>query len=352
MSRRATVIGTGLIGGSVGFALRAQGWRVSAVDLAPDVASRAVEVGAADEAGLDVDSELVVVAAPVGAIAELAGEALEKTEAVVTDVGSTKADICAALDHPRFVGGHPMAGSEQDGIDGAYGELFTGAMWVLTPTETTDEAAFATVRTVIRSFGAESLTLPPTTHDQLVAQVSHVPHLTAATLMNLADAGAVEHQALLRLAAGGFRDMTRISAGRPGIWPDICIANRPAIVAGLATLIDALDSVKDLVASGDRDGIFELLSTARAARLNLPMGFGPADNLVELAIPIPDRPGEIAAIANLAAELDVNIFDLEISHSAEGRRGVMLVVVDEARSERFVGGLMARGYRPRVRSLD
>jgi prephenate dehydrogenase len=314
--------------------------------------AEAVTVGAADATGFDPDSELVVIAAPVGAVAELALEALERSEAVVTDVGSTKTAICRTVDHPRFVGGHPMAGSEQDGLAGAVGELFEGAMWVLTPLEGTDESAFATVRAVVRSLGAETLALPPEVHDEMVAHVSHVPHLTAATLMNLADSASIEHRALLRLAAGGFRDMTRISAGRPSIWPDICVANHRAIVEGLDDLIEALTSVRKLVADRNREGILSLLDKARAARLNLPVGFGPADNLVELAVPIPDRPGEIAAIATLAAELDVNIFDLEISHSGEGRQGIMLLVVDEARSERFMGGLMARSYRPTVRTLD
>lgn len=352
MSGRATIVGTGLIGGSVGLSLRKQGWRISAVDVDRSVAERAVGEGAADAVGLDPDSDLVVIAAPVGAIPEEARRALAETRAIVTDVGSTKADICHAVDDPRFVGGHPMAGSEQDGLDGAHGDLFNGAMWVLTPLESTDEGAFAAVRSVVRSIGAETLALPPAVHDELVAQVSHVPHLTAAALMNLADTTAVEHRALLRLAAGGFRDMTRISAGRPTIWPDICVANQAAIVDGLDQLIEALTSMRELVSTSDRAGILDVLASARSARINLPVGFGPADDVVELAIPIPDRPGEIAAIATLAAELDVNIFDLEINHSGEGRRGIMLVVVDEARSERFVGGLMARGYRPSVRALD
>lgn len=352
MSRRATVIGAGLIGGSVGIALRKQGWTVSMVDRDPEVATQAIRVGAADDVGLDPASELVVIATPVGVIPELALDALERCpQAAVTDVGSTKADVCEAVPHARFVGGHPMAGSEQDGLAGAREDMFAGAMWVLTPTETTDEDAFATVRAMVRSIGAETIALPPDVHDELVAQVSHVPHLTAASLMNLADASSVEHRALLRLAAGGFRDMTRISAGRPSIWPDICLANSRAIVDGLDRLIEALSEVRGLVANRDRDGILALLTRARAARINLPVGFGPSDNLVELAVAIPDRPGEIAAIATLASELDVNIFDLELSHSGEGRQGVMIMVVDESRAERFMGGLMARGYRPSVRSL-
>ncbi len=244
-----------------------------------------------------------------------------------------------------------MAGSEQDGIAGARTNLFEGAMWVLTPTEETDEASFSSVRAIVRSLGAESTTLLPRTHDQMVAQVSHVPHLTAASLMCLADDMSIEHRALFRLAAGGFRDMTRISAGRPTIWPDICIANKTAIVKGLDGLISQLGDIRNRVEAQDRDGILDLLTRARSARVNLPAGVAAADHMAEVAVPIPDRPGEIATIATLASDLDVNIFDLEITHSGEGRRGVMMMVVDQEQVERLLGGLIARGYRPTSHNL-
>ncbi len=346
---RANVVGAGLIGGSVGMALRLQGWRVTASDINLEAQAEAMALGAADALGFDHQADLTVLAVPVGAVAEVAREVLDKTDGAVTDVGSTKADICRRVDHPRFVGGHPMAGSEQDGIGGAKPDLFEGAMWVLTPGHSTDEAVFAHIRGLVRSFGAETIALPADVHDALVAQVSHVPHLAAATLMNLADSGSVEHRALLRLAAGGFRDMTRISAGRPSIWPDICVANRTAIVQTLDRLIDSLSSVRGLVDKEDRVGLYRLLDQARTARLNLPVGYGTAEQVAEVVVPIPDRPGELAAITTLAAELDVNILDLEISHSGEGRRGVLTLVVDDAIAERLVGGLIARKYRPSLR---
>lgn len=352
MSNLASVVGTGLIGGSVALALRRAGWTVTGTDLDPAVAKQALEQGVIDRIGIEPDADLTVIAAPVGQIPALALEALAAGTGPVTDVGSTKADICAAVASPRFVGGHPMAGSELDGLVGARAEMFDGAMWVLTPTTETDERAFAVVRAAVRRMGAETIALEPRVHDELVAQVSHVPHLTAAMLMVLADDTSVEHAALLRLAAGGFRDMTRISAGRPSIWPDICEANKTAITTGIDRLIAGLSDVRDRVATGDRDGLLEMLEQAQSARINLPTGFGRADGLVELKIPVPDRPGEIAVIATLASELDVNIFDLELTHSGEGRRGVMIMVVDADMAERFVGGLMARGYRPRSRVLD
>ncbi len=349
---RANVVGTGLIGGSVGLALRERGWHVSASDLDDGSQSEAVERGAADVIGLDPMADVTFIASPVGAIPELAERALGKTSGLVTDVGSTKADICRAVINPRFVGGHPMAGSDQDGIAGARSDLFAGAMWVLTPSESTDEDAFAVIRAVVRSFGAETISLPPTVHDELVAHVSHVPHLTAAALMNLASSGSLQHRALLRLAAGGFRDMTRISAGRTSIWPDICVANSTAISKSLTELIERLEETRNLVASRDRVGLYRLLNEARMARLNLPVGYGEVERVAEVAVPIPDRPGELAAITTLAAELDVNILDLEISHSGEGRQGLLTVVVDADLAERLVGGLMVRNYHPTIRRRD
>ncbi len=346
---RANVVGAGLIGGSVGMALREQGWHVSMSDLNGGAEAEAVKRGAADSTGVDPAADVTFVAVPVGAVSELVTTILDKTSGIVTDVGSTKADICNAIVDPRFVGGHPMAGSEQDGIHGARADLFSGAMWVLTPAETTDEEAFAVVRAIVRGFGAETISLAPGVHDQLVAQVSHVPHLTAASLMNLAASGSTQHRALLRLAAGGFRDMTRISAGRPSIWPDICVANATAISQSLGELIDRLERTKSLVDSRDRTGLYEMLNRARVARLNLPVGYGTTTEVAEVVVPIPDRPGELAAITTLAAELDVNILDLEISHSGEGRRGLLTVVVDAELAERLVGGLMVRDYHPSVR---
>ena len=245
---RANVVGVGLIGGSIGLALRRDGWHVSGVDHDPTRTERALELGVLDDVGIDPDAELTFVATPVRAVAEAARKALAGTSGLVTDVGSVKGPIVAAVDDARFVGGHPMAGSEQEGVDGATGDLFEGAVWVLTPSAGTDDAAYARIRAVVSGFGAEVIDLPPERHDELVAVVSHVPHLTAASLMRIADERADEHVALLRLAAGGFRDMTRIASGHPGIWPDICEENRTAIVSGLDRLIGALAEAREQVA--------------------------------------------------------------------------------------------------------
>jgi prephenate dehydrogenase len=347
MTRRASIVGTGLIGASVALALRADGWTVSGVDTDPARAADALAAGVIDTVGLDPEADLVVVAVPVSSVAAAARTALDAcATATVTDVGSVKAPVAAAISDARFVGGHPMAGSEQDGLKGADANLFRGATWVLTPTDATDPVRYADLRATIGSIGADVVELSPERHDALVALVSHVPHLTAATLMGIAASTAEEHATLLRLAAGGFRDMTRVAAGHPAIWPDICAENRDAILAGLDALTAALAQVRATVAGGDRAGLLARLEVARAARINLPAGIAAADALVEVRIPVPDRPGVLAEVTTLAGELDVNIVDLEIAHSAEGDRGVLILTIDARASDRVCDALTARGYHP------
>lgn len=348
---RASVIGTGLIGGSIGHALRQQGWHVSGTDLDPDAAARAVELGAIDAVGLDPAAEITFVAAPVRQVAQEVRRALAETEGVVTDVGSVKASVVAEVADPRFVGGHPMAGSEQLGVDGSSADLFQGAVWVLTPVASTDPDAHRTVRSVVRSLGADVVELSPARHDALVAVVSHVPHLTAAALMTIADQRADEHAALLRLAAGGFRDMTRIAAGTPAIWPDICAENRAAIVEVIDQVSGELGRLRDLVDRGDRPQLLAALEGAQRARRNLPSRVVQPDAVTEVRVPVPDRSGVLAEVSTLAAELAVNIADLEIAHSSEGDRGVLILLVDRERAEAFGTALAERGYRPTLSHL-
>lgn len=351
---RAEVVGTGLIGASLGLALRSRGWQVSGRDQNPEVAAQALAAGAVDRVGEDPEADLVVVATPLGATASVVQEVLDsrdRPDLVVTDVAGVKAGVVDQVEDPRFVGGHPMAGSEQLGVAGADPTLFEGCTWVLTPTARTDPAAFARVRAVVTSLGAEVVALEPARHDALVAVVSHVPHLTAATLMNLAAEQAEEQAALLRLAAGGFRDMTRVAAGEPTIWPDVCLANRAAIVATLDQLLDALGRLREQVAEGQRAELLATLQRAALARRALPVRGRPPRALAEIRVPVPDRPGVLAEITTLAGGLGLNVLDVEIAHSAEGSRGVLVLVIDATGVDQLVGALRAAGYRPSWQEL-
>ena len=289
--RRAAVIGTGLIGGSVGMALRRLGWLVSGVDKDPAKARRALELGAIDRVGDDPAAAATFIAVPAGAVAEVAKVVLAQQDEhhgpsalappgqraqFVTDVASVKEGIVSSIGHPRFVGGHPMAGSEQEGVDGAVPDLFLGATWVLTPGQHTSGEAYSEVQALVRQFGANPVALEPRRHDELVALVSHTPHLTAAALMNLAVDAAASDSILLRLAAGGFRDMTRVAAGHPGMWPDVVVENQDAILSALDRLSASLDQLRTVVAERDRGQLLELLERARDARINLPTGALPS----------------------------------------------------------------------------
>ncbi len=349
---RANVIGMGLIGGSIALALRARGWHVTGDDQDPEAIANALDRSVVDGAGLDESAEITFVAVPVLAAVDQVKRALAETTGTVTDVSSVKAPLCQACDDPRFVGGHPMAGSELDGLDGAHADLFNGAVWVLTPVAHSDDSTFAQVTSVVASFGAEVVALPPERHDEVVAVVSHVPHLAAATLMGLAVSRSEEHVALLRLAAGGFRDMTRVASGPPAMWLDICSENRTAIVDALGRLITGLGEIRDVVRADDREALFARLQAAREARANLPTRVAHPEEIAEFRIPIPDRPGAAAEVFTLAAELGVNIASFEVVHVAESTRGVAVVLVDQSFADVFRGGLIARGFRPSVTPLS
>jgi len=363
-------------------ALRRQGWWVSGADDDPARAQRALELGAIDRIGMDTAAAATFVAVPAGAVAEVARAVLSQQDAtqsegieapgatattatagqsgvagrpqvkLVTDVAGVKAAIVSAIGHPRFVGGHPMAGSEQEGIEGADPDLFLGATWVLTPGQHTSGEAYSEVQALVRLFGANPVAVEPRRHDELVALVSHAPHLTAAALMNLAAEEATSDAILLRLAAGGFRDMTRVASGHPGIWPDVVAENRDAILAALDRLSASLDQLRAVVAEGDRGRLLDLLQRARDARINLPTGAPALGQSSELRLPVPDRPGVIAEVSTLLGGLGVNIFDVEIAHSAEGDRGVLVLIIDAGAEDVARKALAGRGYRASIRRLE
>lgn len=350
--RSVNVVGLGLIGGSLASALTQRGWTVHGIDVDEARVQEAKQLGLVVDGSLDRDAVVTFVATPVSSTTEAVLTVLESTTGIVTDVGGVKAPITQAVTDSRFVAGHPMAGSELVGLAGADPDLFQSATWVLCPSSTTADAAFEGVASVVKELGAEIVALDAARHDELVAIVSHLPHLTAATLMGLASERSQEHVAVLRLAAGGFRDMTRIASGHPGIWLDVCRENRDAILGALDLMQDGLREMRDIVERGDSAKLQERLQRARVARSNIPGRVRDLLDVCEFRIPIPDRSGAAAEIFALAAELGVNVANFEVSHSVEGDRGVLIVVVDTAQADMFKGGLMARGFRPVVQRIE
>ncbi len=362
------IVGTGIIGGSLGLALRRAGVEVRGYDADPDRLQRALELGAIDDAAASLDDLLagasaVFVAVPVSAVATIVGAALTAGVEAVSDVGSVKAPVVRAVEEShlaaaRFVGGHPMAGPGSrggpdedviDGIEGAAADLFDGSTWVLTPTERTDPEAFTRIRDLVAAAGAEVVAVDPELHDALVATVSHVPHLVASTLMHVAADASPNHDTLQRLAAGGFRAMTRISGRDAGIWPDICVENREAIVETLDHYLEVLGRARGLVQAGERGPLLEFFERARDEGRSLPARSAAAGPLVELVIPVPDRPGVLAEVTTLAGHHGVNIADLEITPGVQG--GVLVMVVPESGAETIALGLEALHYRVARRRL-
>jgi prephenate dehydrogenase len=352
---RVAVVGTGLVGGSIGLALAGLGHEIVGFDrdadhLAAAVKREAVMLPAPDLAGVFRDVDVAFVAVPVAAIADVVVEALDAGVGLVTDVGSVKAPIVAEIarrrpdDAARFIGGHPMAGSEQDGIDAARDDLFVGAKWVLTPTPATSDVAYTRLRSLLVDMHADVLSVTPADHDVLVAFVSHVPQLAASTLMDVATAQAAEHRALLGLAAGGFRDMTRIAASHPAIWVDILETNRDSVLAALDAYLAALGEARQIVAGGERDALEARLTRARAARRSLPVGAPVPSDLVEVRVPVRDRVGVLAEVTTLATRLAVNIYDIEIAHSVDAPGGVLVLVVAAAAANGFEASLHELGY--------
>ena len=351
LKKTAIVSGTGLIGGSVGMALRRSGWHVTGIDPDPQRAADAVAAGAVDRMGEPGPCDLAVVATPVNKLMGTTKLLLKAGARVVTDVGSVKAPVANGISDPRFVAGHPMAGNEQEGLAGSNADLFDGAVWVLTPTVHTDDTTIEEVRNVVSELGAHVIVLTPEKHDLLVALVSHVPMLTATTLVRLANRWSSEHRAVLRLAAGGFRDMTRVASANSVIWPSICSANSTAITGALDQLIVELKELRKIVAEDEQGELLSRLQEARQTRLNIPTTAPEASQLVELRVTVPDRKGQLAKIAVLASDLDINIYDISITHSPEGLQGIVTVLIDSSMALRFRDSLTEAGYHPMIVSL-
>jgi len=351
---RTAVLGTGLIGGSVALALREAGGHVVGFDEDPSATQAAVRRGALDEARPSAaeavrDADLVVLCMPVDRMPAVVEElaAVVPPESVVTDVGSAKEAVVAQGEDAfggRFLGGHPMAGSERHGIEAADAHLFEGAWWILTPTDNTSSTAYRAVNRMVGAVGANGFALPPHEHDRMVARLSHVPQLAASSLVDVAVAGA-DRDVLLGLAGPGFRDVTRIAASDPGMWISILKANRRSVLEALDRTGSRLDDVRALIEAGDWDGLGGFLAAARRARLELFARPDLSGDPIGLTMLVPDRPGVLAQVTTAAADLRANIEDLRIVHSTEGGRGRLeLIVTGREAAQRLAETLNELGY--------
>ena len=274
MLRKLTILGPGLLGGSIGLAARHRkvAQRVALWARRPEAADTAWKLGAADEAGTDLlkavdGAELVVLATPIGVMNTLAQQfkpALSK-DCVVTDVGSVKYPVVTLLGEllPRFVGSHPMAGSEQSGIEAARRDLFEKAVCMVTPTEQTDKPALQLVHDFWKAIGCSVRTLSPSEHDEIVARISHLPHIVAATVVNVVCSGGARP---LDFVGPGFKDFTRIASGPPEMWTEICQQNRQEVGRALDALIAELGKMRTALENNDDVELQVMLKRAKHFR--------------------------------------------------------------------------------------
>jgi prephenate dehydrogenase len=339
---RVTVVGVGLIGGSIALAARERlGAVLSGTDRSPEALATARERGVLDHSFQSVaealdGAEAAFVAVPVGELPTVVGEVLAAApeDCVVSDVGSTKRAVVAAHSDPRFVGGHPLAGAESSGLAHARADLFDGAAWYLTPSRNTSGVLYERLYRLLHGLGARPAAIDPETHDAILATVSHLPHVLANVLVSRA--AAALHSGDQRLGATGpsFRDATRVAGASSAIWTDIYLSNADVLAEEIDKLAARLNEVRGALAARDRDWLQAWNDNAAADRRGLIEAQLAGEELFELRASVPNRPGVIAEIALALGRAGVNITDLALYPAPDRREGVVAVWVAGEHSAR------------------
>jgi prephenate dehydrogenase len=295
------------------------------------------------------EAEVVFCAAPVGALPGLVGEALALSGdlTVVTDVGSTKRELIAALaagaDLERFIGGHPLAGAETSGVENARAELLEGARWYLTPTEASGGIHYDRLQRTVTELGARPQAIDPETHDRVMATVSHLPHVLANVLVGEAASALSEVSERLPEVGTSFRDTTRVAGANPGIWGGIFATNRDAVVAEIEAVIARLSDAAELIRSGDAAAVGEWHRAAAEDRRRLLETDLLGGEMRELRIGVENRPGTVAEIALALGRAGVNIEDMALYPAPDMRTGAISVWVagaeEAGRASEVIRGL-------------
>ena len=361
--KRIAIVGVGLIGGSLALALKRKGIgeQIIGVD-ERDVLQKAAARGAIDR-GYERDqleeavaqANLIFICTPIHLILKLLPQIVESASAgaLISDVGSTKREIVHVANNivPKgkyFIGGHPMAGSESRGIESADSYLFENTIYVLTPAQPIPEEVRREFGELLEAIGAKVLLLTPTLHDEIAAAVSHLPQMAAVALMNLVGQHQKHSSHFLKMAAGGFRSMTRIASSPYGNWEDIINTNRDKIAEFIEKYINELQKIKTCL---DQPELGKRFAKAAADRMSIPTDTrGFLKPLYDLGVTVEDKPGVIAKIATICANENINIKDIEVLKVREEEGGTMrLALASEKDRERAIELLRAAGFECRKR---
>jgi len=330
------VLGVGLIGGSIGLAARQRlGAEAVGYSRTPATIERALAIGALDRGAGSIaeackGADLVFCAGPVAALPAQAGAALAACgpEAVVSDVGSTKGELVAALgDDERFIGGHPLAGAETAGVDNARADLFEGARWYLTPTERSSGLLYDRLQRFVAGLGARPQAIDPGAHDRLLATISHLPHVVANALAAEAAAELGRDSERLPEVGPSFRDTTRVAGSNPTVWADIFASNRAAVADSVEAVARRLGEAAELIRGGDHDAVAAWHAAAGEDRRRLLESDLEAGPLRELRIVVANKPGTIAALALALGEAGVNIEDMALYPAPDMTSGAVTLWV-------------------------
>jgi prephenate dehydrogenase len=335
---KLTILGVGLIGGSIGLAARERGLaEVTGWVRRPERAAECVEAGAADRMAATieeacVDADVVVCCASVGGLIEMGQRALDSApeDCVVTDVGSTKQELVEALgSDQRFIGGHPLAGAETAGVANARADLYEGARWYLTPTSDSEGVLLDRLQKLVKALGAKPVAIDAAEHDQAMAVVSHLPHVFANQLAVQGRPGSE------RLGAFGpsLRDGTRVAGSNPAIWGEIFATNNEAVVAAIDASIAGLSEAREVIASADPERIAGWQAAAAEDRAALAATESEGGATHELRVLVPNQPGVLAELALALGRAGVNITDMSLDPAPDMSSGAISIWVaggDEA----------------------
>jgi prephenate dehydrogenase len=350
---RVAVLGVGLIGGSVALAARQRlDASVTGYDDSPEALERALQRGALNCARSSVadavaEAQAVFVAVPVGGLSDLVGEALScaPSDCVVTDVGSTKREVVAAHDDPRFVGGHPLAGAENAGVEHARADLFESATWYLTPSATTSGVLYERLHRFLHALGAQPTAIDADAHDRILAAVSHLPHVLANVLVSQAAATLADGDARLPATGPSFRDATRVAGAPSAIWTDIYLSNSDALTAEIDGAVQRLQAVRAALVDGDGAAITAWNEAAAADRRRLLESQLAGGDLHELRASVPNRPGVVAQMALELGRAGVNIADMALYPASDMKEGVVAMwIAGEGPADRAQELIAGLGY--------
>ena len=365
MFNKVGIVGLGLIGGSIAKALknRLNIKTIVACNRNDDVLATAYAEGIIDEYAVDITDifcgcDIVFICTPVSSIFSFAKKLTKYVDksCIISDVGSTKGSIhneMKALENDiTFIGGHPMTGSEKFRYSASKGHLFENAFYMLVPANNVAQNTLDSFKTLIEGFGALPIIVSPDEHDYIVASISHVPHIVASALCASVKDLDTDKKHMKALAAGGFKDITRIASSSPEMWENICIDNKAQVVKSLDYLESVIKNVKKSIANSDKNAVYEYFNDAKLYRDSFatatPISF--VKNY-EINIDVLDKPGSIAIIAVLFSSNNINIKNLSIINSREHDSGAMSIAFDsEAQRQKSVDLLKEMNYEVHIKN--